>query len=189
MSVPRSALLSSNPSLLATCKPCSDDSRITEYGAGQQLFERLPGCSSEGARSPDRRTERASEARTQDVEQPARKGADPAGINPARISLLSPLISPLCFSLHLIVAHDPSTSTMSFGKVLSLSTGAKIPQIGLGTWLSKPNEVENAVSVLIDAEPREVPSCEHREGRESDCGVRDRSRSRFARGTGTSTPR
>ena len=34
---------------------------------------------------------------------------------------------------------------MSYGKVLSLSTGAQIPQIGLGTWLSKPHEVENAV--------------------------------------------
>ena len=35
--------------------------------------------------------------------------------------------------------------SMSFGKVLTLNTGAPIPQIGLGTWLSKPNEVENAV--------------------------------------------
>lgn len=35
---------------------------------------------------------------------------------------------------------------MSFGKVLPLSSGASIPQIGLGTWLSKPNEVESAVS-------------------------------------------
>jgi L-glyceraldehyde reductase len=35
---------------------------------------------------------------------------------------------------------------MSFGKVLQLNTGAPIPEIGLGTWLSQPNEVENAVS-------------------------------------------
>lgn len=34
---------------------------------------------------------------------------------------------------------------MSLGKVLPLNTGATIPQIGLGTWLSKPQEVENAV--------------------------------------------
>ncbi|KAI0350629.1 Aldo/keto reductase [Trametes cingulata] len=38
---------------------------------------------------------------------------------------------------------------MSFGKTLTLSTGAKIPQIGLGTWLSKPNEVERAVEHAI----------------------------------------
>jgi L-glyceraldehyde reductase len=35
---------------------------------------------------------------------------------------------------------------MSFGKVLQLNTSATIPEIGLGTWLSKPNEVESAVS-------------------------------------------
>ena len=35
---------------------------------------------------------------------------------------------------------------MSLGKTITLSNGSKIPQIGLGTWLSKPNEVENAVS-------------------------------------------
>ena len=34
---------------------------------------------------------------------------------------------------------------MSFGKILTLNTGEKIPQIGLGTWLSKPKEVESAV--------------------------------------------
>ena len=34
---------------------------------------------------------------------------------------------------------------MSFGKTYTLATGAKIPQIGLGTWLSKEKEVENAV--------------------------------------------
>ena len=34
---------------------------------------------------------------------------------------------------------------MSFGKTVKLSSGQEIPQIGLGTWLSKPNEVENAV--------------------------------------------
>lgn len=38
---------------------------------------------------------------------------------------------------------------MSFGKVYTLSTGATIPQIGLGTWLSKPNEVENAVNTVL----------------------------------------
>ncbi|KAG8220457.1 NADP-dependent oxidoreductase domain-containing protein [Butyriboletus roseoflavus] len=38
---------------------------------------------------------------------------------------------------------------MSLGKVLPLNTGANIPQIGLGTWLSKPNEVENAVEIAV----------------------------------------
>jgi L-glyceraldehyde reductase len=38
---------------------------------------------------------------------------------------------------------------MSFGKILSLNTGKTIPQIGLGTWQSKPKEVENAVSVAL----------------------------------------
>ncbi|KAI0343599.1 Aldo/keto reductase [Trametopsis cervina] len=38
---------------------------------------------------------------------------------------------------------------MSLGKTLKLSTGAEIPQIGLGTWLSKPKEVENAVEYAI----------------------------------------
>ncbi|KAH9922112.1 Aldo/keto reductase [Fomitopsis serialis] len=40
---------------------------------------------------------------------------------------------------------------MSHGKVLSLSSGQTIPQIGLGTWLSKPNEVENAVELAVRA--------------------------------------
>ena len=35
---------------------------------------------------------------------------------------------------------------MSLGKTITLSNGSKIPQIGLGTWRSKPKEVENAVS-------------------------------------------
>ncbi|PCH35658.1 aldehyde reductase 1 [Wolfiporia cocos MD-104 SS10] len=38
---------------------------------------------------------------------------------------------------------------MSFGKVITLSNGQPIPQIGLGTWLSKPHEVENAVEIAV----------------------------------------
>lgn len=45
---------------------------------------------------------------------------------------------------------------MSFGKTLSLSTGTKIPQIGLGTWLSKPHEVENAVEHAIRSGYRHI---------------------------------
>ena len=37
---------------------------------------------------------------------------------------------------------------MSFGNSLQLNMGVSIPQIGLGTWRSKPNEVENAVRKL-----------------------------------------
>lgn len=35
---------------------------------------------------------------------------------------------------------------MSFGESFTLSNRAKIPAVGFGTWLSKPNEVGKAVS-------------------------------------------
>ncbi|KAF7362466.1 Aldehyde reductase 1 [Mycena venus] len=38
---------------------------------------------------------------------------------------------------------------MSFGKILTLSSGTSLPQIGLGTWQSKPKEVENAVEIAV----------------------------------------
>jgi len=38
---------------------------------------------------------------------------------------------------------------MSFGKSVSLSSGALLPQIGLGTWLSANNEVEHAVEYAV----------------------------------------
>ncbi|KAJ7099346.1 NADP-dependent oxidoreductase domain-containing protein [Mycena belliarum] len=38
---------------------------------------------------------------------------------------------------------------MSFGKILTLSSGTPVPQIGLGTWQSKPKEVENAVEIAV----------------------------------------
>ncbi|KAJ7935374.1 NADP-dependent oxidoreductase domain-containing protein [Mycena leptocephala] len=38
---------------------------------------------------------------------------------------------------------------MSFGKILTLSSGTPLPQIGLGTWMSKPKEVENAVEIAV----------------------------------------
>ncbi|KAJ7647874.1 NADP-dependent oxidoreductase domain-containing protein [Roridomyces roridus] len=38
---------------------------------------------------------------------------------------------------------------MSFGKIVTLSSGSTIPQFGLGTWLSEPNEVEHAVDIAV----------------------------------------
>ncbi|KAG6853663.1 hypothetical protein C0991_002461 [Blastosporella zonata] len=38
---------------------------------------------------------------------------------------------------------------MSLGKHITLSTGAQLPQIGLGTWLSLPKEVEHAVEYAV----------------------------------------
>ncbi|KAF8161370.1 NADP-dependent oxidoreductase domain-containing protein [Crassisporium funariophilum] len=38
---------------------------------------------------------------------------------------------------------------MSLGKIITFSDGAKLPQIGLGTWLSKPKEVEHAVEYAV----------------------------------------
>ncbi|KAF6759988.1 NADP-dependent oxidoreductase domain-containing protein [Ephemerocybe angulata] len=38
---------------------------------------------------------------------------------------------------------------MSLGRILTLSNGSKLPQIGLGTWLSQPNEVESAVEIAV----------------------------------------
>ncbi|OBZ69679.1 Aldehyde reductase 1 [Grifola frondosa] len=53
------------------------------------------------------------------------------------------------WSLKVFYVSLSPTMRMSFGKVIPLATGASIPQIGLGTWLSKPNEVENAVEIAI----------------------------------------
>ncbi|KAG6871872.1 hypothetical protein C0995_015545 [Termitomyces sp. Mi166 len=38
---------------------------------------------------------------------------------------------------------------MSFGKQITISNGAQLPQIGLGTWLSAPKEVEKAVEIAV----------------------------------------
>ncbi|KIM63911.1 hypothetical protein SCLCIDRAFT_673144 [Scleroderma citrinum Foug A] len=40
---------------------------------------------------------------------------------------------------------------MSLGKVITLNNGRTIPQIGLGTWLSESNEVENAIEIAVRA--------------------------------------
>lgn len=39
--------------------------------------------------------------------------------------------------------------TMSYHKSITLNDGNQIPQIGLGTWLSKPEEVTNAVETAV----------------------------------------
>ena len=38
---------------------------------------------------------------------------------------------------------------MSYHKSITLNDGNQIPQIGLGTWLSKPEEVTNAVETAV----------------------------------------
>lgn len=41
-------------------------------------------------------------------------------------------------------------------KTFTLNTGAKIPAIGLGTWQSKPHEVEKAVEYALRAGYRHI---------------------------------
>ncbi|KAL4787399.1 NADP-dependent oxidoreductase domain-containing protein [Aspergillus varians] len=45
---------------------------------------------------------------------------------------------------------------MSLGRLFKLNSGHNIPAIGLGTWLSKPHEVENAVEVALRAGYRHI---------------------------------
>lgn len=40
---------------------------------------------------------------------------------------------------------------MSLGKTVTLNTGAKIPQLGFGTWQSAPGEVGEAVYQALKA--------------------------------------
>ena len=75
----------------------------------------------------------------------ANGGTDPAVYKSEVIDAIAVFIS--SYSRHPLSLHTLAAAEMSLGKTITLSTGAKIPQIGLGTWLSKPNEVENAVSL------------------------------------------
>ncbi|KAF5863666.1 hypothetical protein ETB97_009599 [Aspergillus alliaceus] len=45
---------------------------------------------------------------------------------------------------------------MSLGRTYKLNSGYDIPAIGLGTWLSKPHEVENAVEAALRAGYRHI---------------------------------
>ncbi|OJJ44604.1 hypothetical protein ASPZODRAFT_153520 [Penicilliopsis zonata CBS 506.65] len=45
---------------------------------------------------------------------------------------------------------------MSLGRKFKLNSGYEIPAVGLGTWLSKPHEVENAVEVALRAGYRHI---------------------------------
>lgn len=45
---------------------------------------------------------------------------------------------------------------MSDKTMITLSNGLKMPQIGLGTWLSKPNEVKNAVAHALKSGYRHI---------------------------------
>ncbi|KNG90755.1 aldehyde reductase 1 [Aspergillus nomiae NRRL 13137] len=45
---------------------------------------------------------------------------------------------------------------MSLGRTFKLNSGYNIPAIGLGTWLSKPHEVENAVEAALRAGYRHI---------------------------------
>jgi diketogulonate reductase-like aldo/keto reductase len=46
-------------------------------------------------------------------------------------------------------ARAYSSQLLASRKTFKLNTGAEIPAVGLGTWQSKPHEVEKAVEIAL----------------------------------------
>jgi glycerol 2-dehydrogenase (NADP+) len=72
---------------------------------------------------------------------------------PSRTPRTSP--PPLACSYPSIQPSNPG-SNQSRRRTFTLSTGDKIPAIGLGTWQSKPNEVSKAVETALRAGYRHI---------------------------------